>query len=116
VSALKSDHTMAAPSVPTDGIDWNTILSTEHGCVTAYSVDELASPPLGASDIMLLTDGIYLPDDRSDVLDKHNCTVYASRTLTKASGHKYAVVTGTDQEGQTPAHAEIHLTNDSSCP
>lgn len=108
---------MAAPSVPTDGIDWNTILSTEHGCGTAYSVDEFASPPLGAADIMFLTDGIYLPEDKNDVLDKHNCTVYASATLTKASGYRYAVVTGSAQEGHgAPAHAEIHLSNDGTCP
>lgn len=117
VSAFRSDHSMTAPSAPIDGIDWNTITSTEHGCVTGYSVDEFASPPLGAADIMFLTDGINLPDDKTDVLDKDNCTVYSSAILTRASGFKFAVVTATAQDGHgAPAHAEIHLTNDGNCP
>jgi hypothetical protein len=61
VSAFGSDKPTAAPSVRIDGVAWFTSLSTEHGCVTAYSVDEYTTPPLGTADIMMLTDGIYLP-------------------------------------------------------
>jgi hypothetical protein len=50
------------------------------------------------------------------VVNKDNCTVYTSATFTTASGYQYAVATGTAGDSQTPAHAEIDLTNDGSCP
>jgi hypothetical protein len=98
-SAFRSDHTMAAPSVPTDGIDWNTILSTEHGCVTAYAVDEFTSPPLGAADIMFLTDGIYLPDDRM------TCSTSTTARSTRARPSPKRAATSTRWSREPPRRA-----------
>lgn len=115
MAAFKSDHDMVAPTQRMDGIAWYTILATEHGCVTGYSIDMYTTPPSGASDMVFLTDGIYLPEDIQRVVDEANCTVYTSPTLRKASGYKFAVATGTAQSGGAPGHAEIDLTNDGSC-
>lgn len=109
---------MFAPTQRTDGIAWYTILSTEHGCVTAYSIDEYTTPPSSASDMVFLTGGIYLPGDASDanrVIDKSDCVVYQDTPLTKASGYKFAVATASAQGEGVPGHAEIHLTNDGAC-
>jgi hypothetical protein len=114
-SAFETNNNPTEPTVRTNGIAWYKVLSSEHGCVAGYSVDEIASPSLGASDIMFLVQGINLPDDRNDVQDKGGCSVLTSATLAKASGYKYAVVTGIAQQGQVPAHAEIHLANDRAC-
>ena len=116
VSAFNGDHDTTAPSQPTPGIAWYTVLSTDHGCVSAYSVDEVTQPPQGASDIVFLTDGIYLPDDHTQPVEQGGCIVFESRTLTKATRFKFAKAVGTAQEGGTPAHAEIRLTNDGTCP
>jgi hypothetical protein len=115
VSAFNSDHNTTQPSQPTDGIAWFHVLSTTHGCVSAYSVDELSSPPQGASDIVFLTDGIYLPDDPQEVVEKGGCIVFSGPRLTRASGFKFAKAVGTAQSSDIPAHAEIHLTNDGTC-
>ena len=79
-----------------DGVAWFTILSTEHGCVTAYSVDEFTPPPLGSADIMFLTDGINLPDDNNAVVkgqlhgihepDAHDCERLQVRSSHRNSG------------------------------
>jgi hypothetical protein len=79
---------MTQPATRIDGVAWFTILSIEHDCLTAYSVDEFTSPPHGAADIMSLTDGINLPDDNNAVVNKSNCTAHTSATLTQASGYK----------------------------
>jgi hypothetical protein len=115
VSAFESDHNSVRPAQPTPGIAWYHVLSTTHGCVSAYSVDELSSPPQGARDIVFLTDGIYLPDDHTQPVEKGGCTVFASPTLRRATGLKFAKAVGTAQSGATPAHAEIHLTNNGTC-
>ncbi len=107
---------MSAPSQPTPGIAWYTVLATKHGCVTAYSVDELTQPPQSASDIVFLTDGIDLPNDHTQPIERGGCIVFSSPTLTKATGFKYAKSVGTGQSGDSPAHAEIHLTNVGTCP
>jgi hypothetical protein len=79
---------MTQPATRIDGVAWFTILSIEHACLTAYSVDEFTSPPHGAADIMLPTDGINLLDDNNAGVNKSHCTAYTSATLTQASGHK----------------------------
>ena len=114
MSAFDSNNNTIQPSQPTDGIAWFHILSTTHGCVSAYSVDELTSPPQGASDILFLTDGIGLPEDTQSV-EKGGCIVYSNPTLTRATGFKFAKAVGTAQSGDVAAHAEIHLTNDGTC-
>lgn len=116
VSAFNGDHNTTAPSQPTPGIAWYTVLSTDHGCVSAYSVDELTQPPQGASDIVFLTDGIYLPDDHTQPVEQGGCIVFESPTLTKATGFKFAKAVGTAQEGDNPARAEIRLTDNGTCP
>jgi hypothetical protein len=115
VAAFNADHNTTKPSEPTPGVPWYHILLTARGCVTAYSVDELTSPPQSASDIVFLTDGISLPDDHTQAVDKGNCVVFSSATLRRASGSKFAKAIGTAQSGQVPAHAEIHVTNDGTC-
>jgi len=53
-----------------------------------------------------------LPDDHTQPVEQGGCIVFESRTLTKATGFKFAKAVGTAQAGDTPAHAEIRLTND----
>ena len=115
VSAFEFDHNTAPPSQPTPGVPWYHVLSTTHGCVSAYSVDELTSPPQGARDIMFLTDGIDLPDDHTQPVEKSDCIVFSSPILRRATGFKFAEAVGTAQSGATPAHAEISLTNNRTC-
>jgi hypothetical protein len=115
VPAFASGHNTQRPSQPTPGIAWAQVLSTVHGCVNAYSVSESTSPPQSASDIVFLTGGIYLPADHTQPVQKDGCIVYSSPTLTLASGFKFAKAIGTSQNGNTPAHAEIRLTNDGYC-
>jgi hypothetical protein len=91
------------------------VLSTSHGCVSAYSIDELTQPPQSASEIVFLTDGIALPIGHTISDQSGGCLVFSSAALTSASGFKFAKAEGTAQSGSTPAHAEIHLTNSGSC-
>jgi hypothetical protein len=114
---FKANNNMSPPgNPPLRGVDWRTILETKNGCVAAYPVDEAASPPLGAADIAFLTDGIYLPDDHTQPVERGGCIVFRSPTLTRATGFKYATTLATAQQGDIPAHAEIHLTNSAQCP
>ena len=78
-------------------------------------MDELSSPPQGASDIVFQIGGIYIPPDQTQPVQTAGCIVYSSPTLTRASGFKFAKAVGTAQNGNTPAHAEIRLTDDGVC-
>ena len=115
VSAFNSNNNTTQPSQPIPGVAVYSVLSTSHGCVSAYSVDELTRPPQGARDIAALTDGIALPIDHTIAAQSDGCLVFSSATMTRASGFKFANAEGTAQSGNTPAHAEIHLTNSGSC-
>jgi hypothetical protein len=115
VEAFNAGNLTTEPPQPQLGVAVFHVLSTTHGCVSAYSVEELTSPPQAARDIVFLTDGIALPDDHTQPVESGGCTVYSSPTLTKASGFKFARADGTAQIGNTPAQAEIHLTNAGSC-
>ena len=115
VSAFNSQNNTNQQSGSLLGVAVYHVLSTSHGCVTSYSVDERTRPPQSASDIVFLTEGISLPPDSRQVSDAGSCVVLSSSTLKNASGSQYAVAQGTAQSGSIPAHAEIDLTNSGSC-
>ncbi|MGA8925788.1 MAG: hypothetical protein WB462_06155 [Solirubrobacterales bacterium] len=115
MEAFNANNYTTEPPQPQLGVAIFHILSTTHGCVSAYSVDEVTSPPQSASEIVFLTDGIALPPDHTQVVESGGCIVYSSSTLTRARGFKFARAEGTAQSGSTPAHAQISLTNSGSC-
>jgi hypothetical protein len=107
---------MNAPSTVILGDAWYTILSTQHGCVSGYSVNEIARPALGARDMLSLVDGINLPGFPPTLTNTNSCEVWASPVLARRSGFNYAVGTSTAQQSEgAPGHAEIHLSNSSKC-
>jgi hypothetical protein len=114
-AAFNANNPTTQGTQPIPGVAVFHVLSQIHGCVSAYSVDELTHPPQSASEIVFLTDGIALPPDHTQAEESGGCIVYSSPTLTSASGFKFAKAEGTAQSGNTPAHAEIHLTNSGSC-
>ncbi len=101
---------MTAPSQPVMGIAWYEVIDTIHGCVTGYAVREFARPPLGASDILFLVDGINLPDDKRQISSTSSCAVWKSEALKRATGYLYANGTAIAQSGTSaPAEARIAL-------
>lgn len=115
VAAFNSHNNTTQGTQPQLGVAVWHVLATDHGCVSAYSVDEVTRPPQSASEIVFLTDGIGLPIDHTQPVQQGGCIVFSSRTLSQASGFRFARAEGAAQSGSTPAHAEIHLTNSGSC-
>jgi hypothetical protein len=74
-----------------DGVAYYQITSTNHGCVTGYSITEKTSPPQGARDLLSLVAGVFLPDDAKSLVDQDTCAVWQSAALKTATGLQYAV-------------------------
>jgi hypothetical protein len=98
-------------------VAWYTILETRQGCVSAFSVDEYTSPPIGAGDMVFLTEGIMEPIDTTLVNRNRpdNCEILSSPTLARVTGFKYEIGTSTAQADGAPGHAEMHLSNNANC-
>jgi hypothetical protein len=103
------------PAEPTPGAAWYQVIGTARGCVTGYSVQDSAAPPLRASDMLALVSP-YLPRDARPVARTGTCTVWESAALRRATGMPFARGTAIGQIGSLMAgSAQVQATARSTC-
>jgi len=100
---------------PTPGAAWYQVVGTAGGCVTAYSVQDSATPPLAARDMLVLVSRGYLPGDAEPVVNTGSCEVWKSTALQHAVGVLFAKATAVAQAGSVPGTARIESTSSSTC-
>jgi hypothetical protein len=111
--ANNNDSTGAAG--PSPGNAFYVVTATARGCVTAFAVQDSATPPLTARDLLVLVSHPFLPGDAKQVVHTHSCIVWKSRTLTRATGRPYARATAIAQAGSIPGTARIAAASDAAC-
>ncbi len=100
---------------PTPGAAFFQVDGTLRGCVSAYSVQDSAAPPLRAADMLDLVSSGHLPKDAAPVLSTDNCAVWKSFQLRRAVGLLYARATAIGQIAGAPGTALIQATSHSNC-
>jgi hypothetical protein len=103
------------PAEPTPGAAWYQVVGIEAGCVTAYSVQDSATPPLAARDMLVLVSRGYLPNDAEPIVSTGSCAVWRSAALQRAVGVLFAKATAVPQAGSAPGTARIEATSSSTC-
>ena len=98
------------PAEPTPGAAWYQVIGTARGCVTAYSVQDSARPPLGTHDMLDLVSP-YLPRDARQIVARPSCAVWESVSLRRATGLPYAEASAIAQiGGLRPGNAQMRIT------
>jgi hypothetical protein len=111
--ANNNDSTGAAG--PSSGTAFYVVTATARGCVTAFAVQDSATPPLTPRDLLVLVSHPFLPGDAKRVVITDSCAVWKSRALTRATGRPYARATATVQAGSIPGTARIAASSDAAC-
>jgi hypothetical protein len=111
--ANNSDSTGAAG--PSPGTAFYVVTATARGCVTAFAVEDSATPPLTARDLLVLVSHPFLPGDAKQVVHTLSCAVWKSRALTRATGLPYARATAIVQTGSMPGAAQIAAASNPAC-
>ncbi len=104
-----------APAGPTPGAAFYEVEGTIRGCVTAFSVQDSAGPPLRAADMLDLVSQDHLPKDARPVVSTDSCAVWRSVALDRAVGLPYARATAIGQIGGAPGSAVIQAASHSGC-
>jgi hypothetical protein len=100
---------------PSPGTAFYTVTATARGCVTAFAVQESASPPLSARDLLFLVSHPYLPVDARQLVSTRRCAVWRSAALRRATGRAYARATAAAQATGIPGRAQIEATTNPAC-
>jgi hypothetical protein len=110
-----NNNDSTGPAEPTPGAAWYLVNAIAKGCVTAYSVQDSASPPLRTRDMIDLVSP-YLPRDAKAVVTTPGCVVYRSAELEHALGLPYAKATALAQIGSLrKGFAQVRATAVSAC-
>jgi hypothetical protein len=102
-------------SEPSPGGAWYAVVGTARGCVTAYTVQDSGTPPLGTEQLLVLVAQGYLPRDAKQIISTGSCTVWQSTSLRRATGLPYAKATAVAQSGAVPGRAVLAVTLRASC-
>jgi hypothetical protein len=111
--ANNSDSTGAAG--PSPGTAFYVVTGMARGCVTAFAVQDSATPPLAPRDLLGLVSHPFLPGDAKQLVSTDSCAVWKSRALRRATGQAYARATAITQAGSSPGTAQIAATANSVC-
>jgi len=103
------------PAEPTPGGAWYEVTGTEGGCTAAFSVQDSATPPLGAREMLVLVSRAYLPSDAKQVVSTNSCAVWKSVALGRALGVPYARAVAIGQVAGFPGAAQMQATSQSTC-
>jgi len=103
------------PAGPTPGSAWYTVTATARGCVSSFSVQDAASPPLTARELLTLVSDPYLPRDAEQLVETGSCAVWESAVLQRATGSAYARASAIAQAGSIPGSARIEVTSNRNC-
>jgi hypothetical protein len=109
-----NDNTTDAAG-PTPGAAFYQVEGTIRGCVTEFSVQDSAGPPLRPADMLDLVSRGHLPRDARPVVSTESCAVWKSVALDRAVGLPYARATAIGQLGGAPGSALIQATSHSGC-
>jgi len=116
VSAFDANNNdSTGPAGPSPGTAYYVVTATARGCVTAFAVQDSATPPLAAHDLLALVSHPFLPVDAKHVVGTVGCAVWKSRALARATGRAYARATAIAQAGSAPGTAQIAATSNSAC-
>ena len=116
VSAFDANNNdSTGPAGPSSGTAFYVVSAIARGCVTAFAVQDSASPPLTAHSLLGLVSRPFLPGDAERVVNTDRCAVWKSRALMRATGRAYARATATTQAGNVPGTARIAATAQSTC-
>jgi hypothetical protein len=91
------------------------VTGTAKGCVTAFAVQDSATPPLTAGDLLVLVSHPYLPLDAQQVVNSDRCAIWKSAALRRATGRAYAQATAIAQAGSVAGRAQIEATANPTC-
>ena len=103
------------PAEPSPGAAFYVVTATARGCVSAFAVQDSATPPLTARDLLILVSHPYLPGDAKEVVNTDGCAAWKSAALKRATGRAYAQATAIAQAGSIPGRAQIEATSNSTC-
>jgi hypothetical protein len=103
------------PAGPTPGAALYEVIATKGGCVAAFAVQDSASPPLKATDMVGMVSRGFLPKDARQVAASSSCAVWRSPSLRRAIGWLYAKAAGAPQTGTGPGSGLIEATSDTTC-
>ena len=116
VSAFDANNNdSTGPAGPSPGTAFYVVTATARGCVTAFAVQDSATPPVAARELLGLVSRPFLPGDAKQVVNTESCAVWKSRALGRATGRAYARATAVAQAGSIAGTAQIAATSNSAC-
>lgn len=110
-----NNNGVSGPAEPTPGSTWYQVIATRRGCVTAYSVQEGARPPIDSRAMLALSSHGYLPADARPVARRRSCAVWRSAALKRAVGLPYVTARAAGQVGSEPAVAQLYAAPHPGC-
>lgn len=110
-----NNNNTVGESGPTPGAAFYEIKGIEHGCISAFAVQDSAGPPLRGPQMLDLVSDAYLPRDAEQLARTTTCAVWRSAALKRALGAGYAQATAAAQTASEPGRAEIRVTGAAAC-
>lgn len=110
-----NNNDSTGPAGPSPGNAFYVVTATARGCVTAFAVQDSATPPLTARNLLVLVNHPFVPGDARRVAATNTCAVWRSRVLRRAIGRAYARATAIAEAGSIPGRAQIAATSSSAC-
>lgn len=80
-----NNNDSTGPAEPSPGTAWYVVTATARGCVTAFSVQDGASPPLTGRDLLFLVSHPYLPRGAKQLVNTNSCAVWKSEITSSVS-------------------------------